>query len=650
MNNHPSGGTSDFTSGTDSTMQVDRGADPVAGNDESISSEYDVEIDENTIQALAIFQELWHPSAYKVNTAKREGFSVFAMFKCSSPGGKNILKKIFSRPTRDQNILEQRLNVVEYLCNPARSEFLLLLKANMKNMKSLQPMLDRMSVAQAYPRDWTSLYNTLIASCEIRTLLVNDLTNGSENGIGESLLKITELISPEIIEVATEIESIIDLKETVQTESFQAKPGYNIDLDNARSLRDNQSEYLNEGLNMELVKLQNYGLTIACAVVFFPQLGYLLQVPLSFSFNIDSLPNMQRRFTTNEDAYFKTEITSEMDERLGDPVSLITDIQTDIMHQLQDKVLAISSSLMNLTTFCAELDCYIAMAETSLQQNFKKPSFNSEGKIGIIGGRHPLQELVTEKFVANNYESGPDKKIKVITGPNSSGKSVYIKQVCIIVYLAHVGCFVPAEQASLPLVDKIFTRIKSPETLSSKQSAFMNDLVQVKRALSEATADSLVAIDEFGKGTQPKSGIVLLAATIKHFMKENTPHMLVTTHFHSLASLLPNNPQIQYMTFEINRQLETDSTVSDYESQFKIVEGQASSSFAMVVARRANIPDSVIRRAEELTTKLDKRLPITPFHSIGYDEAMKQNIEIAKTFLRLSLDNDFEVNNFLQRI
>lgn len=217
--------------------------------------------------------------------------------------------------------------------------------------------------------------------------------------------------------------------------------------------------------------------------------------------------------------------------------------------------------------------------------------------IDIKKGRHPLLD-VSGDFVKNNYLSGPDAKVKVITGPNMSGKSVYMKQIGLIVYMAHIGCMVPAESAKMPLIDKIFSRMKNSEQVSSGMSSFATDVQQIAQATKEATPNSLIIIDEFGKGTEPKSGVALLAGTIRYFLN-NSPHVLVATHFHSVVKHLPDHPQLQF------HKMSTERVNEEFEYTYKVVAGRAESSLAYDLAEKEGMPDHLVDRMKEVTLAMD---------------------------------------------
>merc|ERR1719187_425821 len=194
------------------------------------------------------------------------------------------------------------------------------------------------------------------------------------------------------------------------------------------------------------------------------------------------------------------------------------------------------------------------MSLVSVENNWTRPEMSDNGQLVIRDGRHPLQELSSSQFIPNDTEMGQDRgSVHIVTGPNSSGKSVYLKQVGLIVYLAHLGCFVPATQATVPITDKIFTRILTLESVSLGISSFACDLQQVSAAVRSFSPRSLLLLDEFGKGTNSIDGEALLASVIKFLVDSSPPLTLVSTHFHNVRSLLGDLSECRYFVMDTKR-------------------------------------------------------------------------------------------------
>lgn len=268
---------------------------------------------------------------------------------------------------------------------------------------------------------------------------------------------------------------------------------------------------------------------------------------------------------------------------------------------------------------CGELDSIVALALGAQKSGWKAPRVIETSVVEIKDGRHPLQELVVPLFIPNDcslkrrkaskYYPGTDlPQVLVLAGPNHSGKSVYLKQVAIIVYLAHIGSFVPASQATIGLTDKILTRISTRESMSGAESAFAIDLKQVALSTKYSTSRSLILVDEFGKGTNPDDGAGLLAAMLDHFLSLNdeSPRLLVATHFHEVfeEQYLVHHGGIQLAHMDVRVNKEAMDTEDQVTYLFKLTPGHNPSSFGSICAELNGVPCVVVRRAEQLTDLL----------------------------------------------
>lgn len=335
-----------------------------------------------------------------------------------------------------------------------------------------------------------------------------------------------------------------------------------------------------------------------------------------------------------------------MDILLGDTQCEITDQETAIMHKLQNAILESYRTLIEVQDLCAELDCLLSLAASATEFNYVRPSVVSERVININGGRHPIQEVCCSPFVPNDTLSNTNNgKMKVLTGPNASGKSVYLKQVALIVYMAHIGSFVPAESAVIGCVDRIFTRIRTMDSVSVGLSTFMIDVNQMSEALRDATERSLVVIDEFGKGTELVDGMALLCSCLSFWIDKgkSCPHVLVSTHFHSIIhqQLLPESPMVKFLTM--------DSLTEEGELLFlyQLVEGHARSSYASHVALQAGLPQEIVKRGKEVSELIRQNKPVYAIDTADTETHFKRSELIVKKFLDLDLETD-DLESFLR--
>jgi DNA mismatch repair protein MSH5 len=377
----------------------------------------------------------------------------------------------------------------------------------------------------------------------------------------------------------------------------------------------------------------------------------------------------ERMFATETYVYYKNSNMVELDTRFGDIYGNIRDKEIEVLQDLAQNVLEFENLLLSCSEICGELDCLVALARGANRYNLSRPSMVEDNVIKITAGRHPLQELTVSAFIPNDTYlvggTGTDTRLDgsepsetcifdegnridlaggendehpilipppvhtpstthhrshdtagpsmvLLTSPNYSGKSIYLKQVALIIYMAHVGCFVPARSATIGITDKILTRIATRETVSREQSAFMIDLQQTTLALSLATRRSLLIIDEFGKGTDSADGAGLVAGVFEHLLGrgEDCPKVLGATHFHEIFEngFLKPRPRLSFAHMEVmvDSQSEASSTASTTTGGAQITylynlrQGRSTESFGTACARMNGVPEEVVGKAEKL--------------------------------------------------
>lgn len=250
----------------------------------------------------------------------------------------------------------------------------------------------------------------------------------------------------------------------------------------------------------------------------------------------------------------------------------------------------------------------LAMAKIALLNGYVRPTVNNENIHDIKNGRHPLLELISSNYQPNDYCSSDNVgKIKILTGPNASGKSVYLKQVALIIFLTHIGSFVPATKATIAKVHSIHSRIHTTESITVRLSSFMIDLSQMSSAIYNANASSFMTVDEFGRGTTGSEGLAILAGALKKFIDDEDccPHILVSTHLQQLLSYLPKTRKIQAL--KMQHTICEEKLVFSYQ----VVEG-VSKSYAMDMAKAVGLGDDIVNRARDILNCLQSGKPLTP--------------------------------------
>jgi DNA mismatch repair protein MSH5 len=288
-------------------------------------------------------------------------------------------------------------------------------------------------------------------------------------------------------------------------------------------------------------------------VLFIPQVGFLIALTESSDLIPENVnvyvherdggfvpDDMTFIFQESGKAFFKNADMRELDMKIGDLDAFIKDTEALIVAELEDDILDIEHELRSTFNVLAEMDCILAFASSALDSNYVRPQIvpADENCILIQNGRHPLQEIITEtKFIANHTKvERTSNRVNIITGPNFSGKSCYARQVGVLVLMAHIGCFLPCDEARISITDQILARFSTIETCSVPQSSFQLDLTKMGSILRRATPHSLVLIDEFGKGTSPASGIALLTAALRRLVSIQCK-VICTTHFLEIFSL-----------------------------------------------------------------------------------------------------------------
>lgn len=332
----------------------------------------------------------------------------------------------------------------------------------------------------------------------------------------------------------------------------------------------------------------------------------------------------------------------------------LLDREVEIMHSLASKVLELTQTLVLASDLCGELDSMLALAIGAQRYNWTCPTMTESRSLNIKEGRHPLQQLVVPCFVTNDcvlppslhsvHGSNDCSRTLVLTGPNHSGKSVYLKQVAIIVYLSHIGSFVPAKSALVGTTDRILTRMSTNESVSKSESAFAIDLRQTLQVIRLSTPKSLVLIDEFGKGTCPTNGAGLMAALLDHMLSLNLKHRprsLVATHFHEIfdGNYLKTKKELSFSHMNVRLDMEAHGADDQVTYLFKVSDGRSTSSFGAQCAAMNGMPSRIVERAEAISLLISRNEDLTTFCARLTDEE-ESRLEVAEGIARGFVGHD----------
>ncbi|KAG7957658.1 hypothetical protein I3843_11G186700 [Carya illinoinensis] len=544
-----------------------------------------LKLDAAAHEALQIFQIDKHPSHMGIGRAK-EGFSVFGvMNKCVTPMGRRLLRSWFLRPILDIENLNRRLNAISFFL--LSEDLMASLRETLKSVKDIPHILKKFNSpsSKCTCSDWIAFLKSVSSLLHMSKIF--------EVGISESLREHVKHFNLDIVEEAasyipTELAYIYEL------------------LDELRQIYEELPEFLEELSSLERAQLPHLckDKLVPC-IVYIQQIGYLM---CFFEENLDeaTLVELQDFVFAFSDVdgetkrfFYRTPKTRELDDLLGDIYHKILDMERAITRDLVSHILLFSTHLLKAINFAAELDCLLSLALVARQNNYVRPTLTTESLLNIQNGRHILQEMTVDTFIPNDTKILDDGRIQIITGPNYSGKSIYVKQVALIVFLSHIGSFVPADAATVGLTDRIFCAMGS-KFMTAELSTFMIDLHQVGMMLRHATSRSLCLLDEFGKGTLTEDGIGLLGGTITHFATcDDPPKVLVCTHLTEIfdKSCLPKSEMINFYTMSVLRPDNNSTNIEDIVFLYRLVPGHALLSYGLHCAQLAGVPGEVIKRA-----------------------------------------------------
>ena len=587
--------------------------------------------------------------------------------------------------------IRTRQDATELFLQPSMETSVGVLLGLLPRVGPIDKILLRIQKCATKPQDFLVLTTSLSAAISIASVLRNDVLSLLEAAAGHAHAHSSEaslLSTPLALQFFAEmylqcnVEALIDLRERVSSildselmmenkGSFLViRHGFHEQLDAWKE----EYECLEDTLREVAKDLFNKHCQLdGLSVVFIPEVGYLVELEGNMVSHAQiTLPlDFERIFVQDSYMYFKCNEMRDLDEHIGDLDGIIKDTERMIVMGLEETILDAENELRESFKALSSLDCILSFANCAADLNFTRPQLidDDDGDdiasqsqhqqrrqvIYIKDGRHPLQEIICEReFVKNDVKMDDLDRILCVTGPNYSGKSCYMRQVGLLVYMAHLGSFLPCSKAIISVTDQIFARVSTTETCSRPQSSYQLELTEMASILLKATPKSLVLVDEFGKGTNPASGIAILGAALKKLSTIRCK-TVCTTHFLELFTMnvlvdCKDGIRARRMTIHL-----PDSDDEDNAAPlFKLENGVASSSAGLVCAKNAGVAHAVIDRAKEIIEAMRARKIIRPL-----PEATKQQIptvsESAKEILKhlLSVDswersNDEDIMKLLQ--
>ena len=511
------------------------------------------------------------------------GSLLWVLDKCKSSMGTRLLKRYINNPLLDIHEIKKRQNDVEYFINNVliREE----IKEKLENIYDLERLVAKIIFGNENGKDLIALKNTVKSSVEIIYILKE---NNFFNDINlEILLNIYKLIE----------ESILDEAPFSVREGGMIKTGYNSELDEIHKIMNNGKDYL---LEIEAREKETTGIK-NMKIKYNKVFGYFIEITKS---NLEMVPeNYIRKQTLSNAERFITPELKKYEDTIINSKARIEEMEYYLFKEISAKIKEEKSLLIKLAEKLAYIDVIISFSTIAVENDYVKPEINKNFDLEIINGRHPVVEKLIGKsdFVSNNTLITENERFIVLTGPNMSGKSTYMKQIALISIMTQIGSYVPATQAKLPIVDKYLTRIGASDDILSGQSTFMVEMSEVSNILNNATENSLIILDEVGRGTSTFDGVSIATAISEYIHEKIKAKTIFATHYHELTDLEKKYKNVVNYRIEVN---EKNGKVMFLRN---IVKGGADKSYGIEVAKLAGLPKEILKQSKKILNRLEQK-------------------------------------------
>jgi DNA mismatch repair protein MutS len=553
-----------------------------------------MQLDIETIRNLELF--------YPISGSDLSTTVYSVLNACQNPMGKRLLRNWLLTPLLDSEILQERFDSVEYF-------FQNRIKTNeiqdfLKNISDIERIVGKIGVGSANPKDLValrfSLENTLNLlrslyiekdklpsrlNALIEKIVGADPKENSDNNVADRIKEIISLVKQGIRE---------DPPAIINEGGIIAK-GYNSEVDELRSLSHDSKKILSEIQQREIQKTGISSLKISYNQVF----GYYIEVTKT---HINKVPDYYIRKQTLVNAErFITEELKTLEDKILSAEEKLDILERDLFIEIRNKLANFSNELLEVGKVIAEFDVLSNFGYLARENNYSKPVIlKNKEKLELVNGRHIVVEHLKKDFIPNTTNFEKNSIIHILTGPNMSGKSTYIRQVALITLLAQIGSFVPAEKMQFSLIDRIFTRVGASDNLAHGESTFMVEMTETANILNNATNRSLVILDEVGRGTSTYDGVAIAWSIVEYLFNKIKCKTLFATHYHELIELENRYPGIE------NYNVNVIEKGSEILFQHKISKGSTNRSYGVHVAKLAGVPNDVLERANEILEKFEK--------------------------------------------
>ena len=536
-------------------------------------------IDTNTRRNLEIEQSMHGNSKY--------GSLLWVLDKTNTSGGARMLKTWVRQPLQNKNLIDERLETV---ANMVHDEFFLSsVEQKLKNIQDIERIAGKIAYGNLLPKDCLALANSLSVVPELKTILIN---SGYQNfvNLAQQLIDTNDITN---LLFAT----ISDKPPATMKEGGFIREGVNEELDHFRNIKSNAENIILDIQNRERESTGIKNLKIGYNRVF----GYYIEVSKLY---IEQVPihYIRKQTISNNERYITEELKKFEEEVLSSTENALK-LEHLIFENLKQQLMNNISVMQQIALTVSNIDCICSLARVAIENEYVRPSITNGKEIRIEEGRHPVVEklLKSNDFISNDcLLNDSDQRTMILTGPNMAGKSTYMRQVALITYLAHIGSFVPAKSAEIGIVDRIFTRIGASDDLAVGQSTFMVEMIEVANILHNCTNNSLIILDEVGRGTSTFDGLSIAWAVVEYLSKQLKAKTLFATHYHELMSMEGNYEGVKNFCISIK----------EFGGKLvflrKIMRGGATKSYGVEVASLAGLPESIIERAKQLMVEFEQ--------------------------------------------
>ncbi len=538
-------------------------------------------LDENTIRNLELFGTM--------REKEEEGSLLKVIDNTISPAGGRLLKKWLLRPLIHKQAIVERHEAVENLI--ADDDSRNALKDSVLNIADMERLLARLSSSSGNARDLLSLGNSLKHIPKLKEILLK-MKSPLLLSLAHDLLVLDKLADS----VASSIKDDAPVR---ITEGDIIADGRNAELDELRGLMRDGKSALKDIERKEIENTKINSLKVSYNRVF----GYYIEVS---RVNLDKVPEryIRKQTLANAERFITPEL-KEYEEKVLTAEEKSFTLEYEIFQEIRSQVLDYIKEIKRNAQLIAEVDALMSFAFTAIKRNYVRPVLTDDKIMRIKEGRHPVVESITREasivsFIPNdaNFKTG-ETELKLITGPNMSGKSTYLRQVALIALLNQIGSFVPAKEAALPIFDRIFTRVGASDNLVRGQSTFMVEMQEAAYILNHASTKSLIILDEIGRGTSTYDGLSIAWSILEYLHDKIGAFTLFATHYHELINVAQNLPKAK------NYSIDVKETSKGVLFLHKIIEGGIDKSYGIEVARLAGVPTAIVERSSQILTDLE---------------------------------------------